>query len=295
MSQQQSKSPKLIAVAGVTGNTGRATAEALLAAGARVRVVVRSAEKGAAWAARGAEVAVADLADRAALAQALRGTDGAFLLLPPQLAAADPLAASEAIAETLAAAARDSGVPHVALLSSVGAQAPSGTGPIVSAHRAEAIFTRAGLDATFVRAAYFLENWLTVAAAAKHDGVLPTFIAPDQRIAMVAVEDIGRATAHALLAKPPRGQAYVELAGARDATPTEVAAAFAAVLGRPVQVAPAPLEAVVPTFMSFGLGAGIAELYAELYRGVAQGTIDFEGAPTRGALDVEAWARTLAL
>ena len=48
-------------IAGVSGNTGSVAAAALLDAGAKVRVVVRDAAKGAPWKARGAEVAVADL------------------------------------------------------------------------------------------------------------------------------------------------------------------------------------------------------------------------------------------
>ena len=75
------------AITGVSGRTGSAAAEALLSGGQQVRVVVRDAAKGAAWKARGAEVAVADLADPAALAGALAGAAGAYLLVPPNLAA----------------------------------------------------------------------------------------------------------------------------------------------------------------------------------------------------------------
>ena len=59
--------------ASVRLSRGAAVAEALLAAGQRVRVIVRRAEAGAGWRARGAEVAVADLANPLALATALRG------------------------------------------------------------------------------------------------------------------------------------------------------------------------------------------------------------------------------
>ena len=46
----------MFVVTGVSGNTGSVVADRLLAAGAKVRVVVRSAEKGEPWKARGAEV-----------------------------------------------------------------------------------------------------------------------------------------------------------------------------------------------------------------------------------------------
>src|SRR6266576_2040536 len=76
-------------VAGVSGNTGKVVAESLLAQKRGVKVVVRDSAKGEPWKAKGAEVAVADLGDADALARALRGAEGAYLLIPPNFATAD--------------------------------------------------------------------------------------------------------------------------------------------------------------------------------------------------------------
>ena len=43
-------------------------------------------------------------------------------------------------------------------------------------------------------------------------------------------------------------------------------------LGKPVLVAQAPREAVVPTFTSFGISANIAGLFREMYDGIEKGT-----------------------
>jgi NADPH:quinone reductase-like Zn-dependent oxidoreductase len=59
--------PAMLVVLGATGHTGAVVAETLLARKQPVRVVVRSADKGAAWAAKGAEVAVASLDDQCLL------------------------------------------------------------------------------------------------------------------------------------------------------------------------------------------------------------------------------------
>ncbi len=74
-------------VAGVSGNTGKVVAETLLAQKQPVRVIVRSAEKGEEWKARGAEVAVAELDDVAALTRGARWREGGV----PAPAAADGL------------------------------------------------------------------------------------------------------------------------------------------------------------------------------------------------------------
>jgi NAD(P)H dehydrogenase (quinone) len=73
----------MYAIAGITGQVGGTVARRLLAAKLPVRGVVRDAIKGAAWAERGCEVAVADMNDTKALADAFTPADGVFALIPP--------------------------------------------------------------------------------------------------------------------------------------------------------------------------------------------------------------------
>lgn len=282
----------MFVIAGVTGNTGKIVADTLLAQGKPVRVVVRDEAKGAPWKARGAEVAAASLDDAATLAKALSGASGAYLLLPPKLGSNDVVADQRRTADAIAAAVAESGVAHVVLLSSVGAQHEDGTGPIKTLHYAEkrlAESTKARL--TFLRAAYFLDNWAAVAAAAK-TGKLPTFIAPSHVIPMVSTRDIGEAAARALAEGPPRERIdVVELAGPRDWSASDIAAAFGRIVGRSVELEPAPLEAVVPAFTSFGMTKDAAELFRELYAGIAEGKVDWERRDARlvrGRIDAEA-------
>jgi len=68
---------KVIAVTGASGMLGVYLSRALLAAGARVRGVVRNPKKAAFLAREGVEFATADLGDRAALTEAFRGCDAA--------------------------------------------------------------------------------------------------------------------------------------------------------------------------------------------------------------------------
>lgn len=253
----------MYAVLGVSGNTGRVVAERLLALGRGVRVVVRDASKGEAWRARGAEVAVADLLDAAALTEAFRGVDGAYVLLPPNPTSPDFVAEQARKTDAIAEAARASGLPHVVLLSSVAAQWPAGTGPIVTVHHAEKVLRAAVPNTTFVRAAYFVENW-GGSLGALNDGILPTFLKPDVAVDMVTTEDIGRVAADALLAGP-NGHEIVELASShRQWSPREIGAIVSRLVGRELQVVHAPEEAIVPTFTSFGMSANVAGLYREM-------------------------------
>jgi uncharacterized protein YbjT (DUF2867 family) len=263
----------MYAIAGVSGNTGSVVADALLAQGKPVRVIVRDAAKGEPWRARGAEVAVADLEDTSALAAALRGVEGAYLLVPPRLASTRPLEENRAVVASLAAAVAAAKVPHVVLLSSVGAQHADGTGPIQSVHHAEQELAKV-TNLTAVRAAYFLENW-GAALGMLEQGILPSFIAVGAEIPMVATRDIGR-TAAAALVEGPHGRQVIELSAKREYAPADIAAAVSARTGRTVTAQQFPLDAVVPTFTSFGISPQVAELYREMYAGIASGRVDFE-------------------
>jgi uncharacterized protein YbjT (DUF2867 family) len=263
------------AIAGVSGNTGKVAAEALLAQGKRVRVIVRDAAKAAALSARGAELAVADLADARALSAALRGAEGAYLLSPPNLSVPSFRAYQAAISRSLAEAVAESGVPHVVFLSSVGAQVPRGTGPIAGVHETEQLLSRvSGARISSLRAGYFIENIAPTLPAARDAGILPSFFPASFAFPMIGTRDIGRQAA-ALLLEPPASSQVVQLGTPRSYA--EVAEVLGRLLGKQIRVQEAPLEAVVPTFTGFGMSADLASLYAEMIGAIRSGVVRFEG------------------
>jgi uncharacterized protein YbjT (DUF2867 family) len=273
----------MFVVAGVTGKSGSVVAERLLSSGKKVRVLVRDAEKGKPWAAKGAEVAIVKtFEDAAALTAGLRGAEGAYLLSPPDLTAKDFRTERRPMYDAMAKAIDDSGVAHVVFLSSVGAQHDLGTGPVVTLHDAEKRLAQTNAKLTFIRAAYLLENFGAVAGATKA-GKLPSFLPADFRFPVVTTRDIGLTAAKALLEGPSATKTdVIELAGERDVNAKEVAEIFAKKLGHAVTVEEHPFDAVVPTFTSFGISPHIAGLYREMYEGMLDGRIAWEeGGHTR--------------
>jgi uncharacterized protein YbjT (DUF2867 family) len=261
-------------VAGVSGNTGKVVASTLLAAGKKVRVLVRDAAKGQAWKDQGAEVAVAELSDADAVAKALSGAEGAYLLSPPAFGVPDVLAHGRAVIDAVAIALEKSPVAHVAWLSSVGAHHEAGTGPIRTAHYAETTLSKLKTPITFVRAAYFQENWGSVAGAAKAQGILPSFLTPGRAISQVATPDIGRVAAEALI-EGPRGLRHIELEGPARYTPEEVAASFGRALEKHVQLVSVPEAGIIGALREVGFTEDLAGLYDEMIRGVNRGHVDF--------------------
>jgi uncharacterized protein YbjT (DUF2867 family) len=265
----------MFVVLGATGNTGSAVVETLLSKKQPVRILVRSADKGAAWKAKGVEVVVASLDNVSALAKAFEGAAGVYLMVPPNYGATAWLLDQQARMDRAAEAVKKSGVSHVVFLSSVGGQLPSGTGPIRAVHYGEKKLAGTTTHLTILRPSYFMENWAPLIGAVKAQGVLPTFIAPQAKLPMISTKDIGRIGAEQLIAGG-QGRKVVELAGPEDYSPDQTAALLGGILGKTVTAQHAPLSAVVPTFKSFGFSDEAAALFEEMYAGFAKGAIGYE-------------------
>jgi uncharacterized protein YbjT (DUF2867 family) len=259
----------MYAITGVTGHVGGATARELLAAGAPVRVVVRDPQQGRAWSELGAEVAVADFADRTALTAALIGCRGAFVMLPTVPTGTD--ADHRSMADSIAAAVAGSGVPHVVALSSVGADLPEGNGPIRWLHHLEGRLRETGAVLTAIRAPHFQEKVETVLGAATGAGIYPVFgDSADVPTPMVATGDIGAVAARSLTSPPPAGE-VIDLE-VPSYTERQVAEKLGAVLGTALRVVTVPRPAWLGALTDAGvpplLAAELVELYDAEHRGV---------------------------
>ena len=105
----------MIVVTGATGNTARPAVENLIAHGQKVRVLGRSAEKLAEFAAKGAEPFVCDAADAASLTRAFTGADAVYAMIPMSPAAQNVLGYYDNISGALAAAILEGQAPGEAV------------------------------------------------------------------------------------------------------------------------------------------------------------------------------------
>jgi len=265
----------MFVVIGATGNTGSAVAGTLLSRNQPVRIVVRSADKGAVWKTKGAEIAIASLDEVSSLTRAFEGAEGAYLLVPPNYGASAWLTDQRSRMDRAADAVKKSGIGHVVFLSSIGGHVAEGTGPIRASRYGEQVLATAVPNLTILRPCYFMENWVPGIGAAKANGVLPTFIAPSAKIPMIATSDIGRIGAERLIAGG-QGRQIIELAGPEEYSPEQAASALGTALGQKVTAQHASLDAVVPTFKSFGFSDEAARLFEEMYASIAAGTIGYE-------------------
>src|SRR5580693_3585606 len=209
----------MYAITGITGRVGGAIAENLLAKGEQIRAIVRNPEKAARWRDRGAEIAVADVDDPNALASAFEGTDGVFLMIPPNFTPAPGFPETR---KTLAAyrAALAKTLPKKAVyLSSIGAEQASGLGLITSSHLLEQTLGDLPFPHAFLRAGWFYENSAGDVASARDEGRIQFQLYPlDRKFSLVATADIGKVGA-LTLTQSWTGTRHIEVAGPEGTSP----------------------------------------------------------------------------
>jgi uncharacterized protein YbjT (DUF2867 family) len=149
----------MIVVTGATGRTGRRVTEGLLARGEKVRVVGRDAKKLAPLVQLGAQPFVGNVEDVESMKSGFDNASAVYLVLPEDTSQQDLRGHQERVSDSYAAAVSKAHVPFVVNLSSIGAQHPEKTGPIVGLHNQEQKLDQVtGLNVLHLRAAYFMEN-----------------------------------------------------------------------------------------------------------------------------------------
>lgn len=253
-------------ILGATGNTGGVAAEKLLAKGEKVRVVGRSKERLSRFVARGAEAFQADVLDTVALTQAISGARAVYALVPPNMTSPDFRAYQDQVTGSIAKALEAAGVTHVVTLSSIGADKPDKTGPVVGLHITETRFAQIPkLNALHVRAGYFMENTLPQVGLIKALGMMAGPLRDDLPLAMIASRDIGVFAAEALLKLDFTGQRTRELQGQRDLTYSEVAKTIGAAIGKPnLTYLQLPAEQVIQGMTQMGMSKNMATLLCEM-------------------------------
>lgn len=260
-------------IAGITGQIGGAAAAALLARGKQVRALVRDRNRASDWANRGVDLRVGDLTDADALAPALDGVEGAFLMQPTPMGVAHDFPEARALTAGIVRAFDRTPPPRAVVLSSVGSEQESGLGNITQTHILEQALERFTFPMAIVRPGALLENNLHSLARADETGVFDSFLQPiDRGFPMSATADVGAAVAR-LLASGWDGRKIVEV-GSRF-TPADIAAAMAEVLDKRVEPRAIPRDQWAMTLERMGLSLDMASNWEEMQDGFNSGWIDF--------------------
>jgi len=266
-----------ILITGVTGHQGGAVAQALQGKGFHLRGLTRTpdSERAAALARRGIDLVKGDLDDEATLRHALSGAWGVFGVQNPLQAGVER---EEAQGRRLATLAREAGVEHYVYTSVGSANKRTGVPHFDSKSRIEDTVRAVRFPShVILRPVFFME--ILLAPFSLQGSTLAWALAPDTKLQMIAVDDIGWFGARAFTDAAALNRREIDIAGDVRTMP-ETAAILTEALGRPIAFAQTPIEPVrqyskdtalmLEWFDRVGYSADIAGLEREFGRSLTK-------------------------
>ncbi len=238
-----------------------------------MRVIGRDAARLSGLAQKGAEAFVADVTDASSLTKAFMGSKAIYAMIPPNPASPDVSGYQGRVSDALVTAIKDAGIGHAVVLSSIGADKPSKTGPVVGLHNLEEkLSSISGLNALYIRAGYFMENLLAQIGVIKSFGLLGGPLRADLLVGMIATQDIGDRAAEELLQLGFSGKQTRELLGQRDLTYRETASVIGRAIDKPnLTYSQFPPHLVKPALLQSGMSSNMADLLLEMAEALNSG------------------------
>ncbi len=262
-------------ILGATGKVGGAAAAKLLALGKPVRAVGRNAEKLAALAKLGAEIAVGSMEDSVFLAKSMVGAKSVFAMIPPDMQTPDIHAHYDKIGTAVVKAIVEAKVTHVVHLSSLGAHLPEGTGPIAGLHRQEQrLNALSGVSVLHLRPGYFMENLYGSIPIIKGMGINGSALRGDLIMSVIASKDVGEVAALRLQKRDFTGKSAQELVGQRDLNMTQITIVIGRAIGKPdLKYVQFPYPDALQGMIGAGMSQSMAENFVAMSRALNEGLI----------------------
>ena len=224
-----------VLVYGSTGTQGSPVVDQLLTAGRAVRALTRDAARARHWAARGAEVAQADLVDPVSLAAATEGVDQVVLQLPLQY----DFALHETYGRNAVDAAEAAAVGLVVFNTS--AHVFPGTDVHAYQARQEVVdhLQRSGVPNVVLRPTFFMEILLGpwIRPGIVEQGVVAFPLPADLPMSWVSAGELA-AYGVAALDRPDLAGTSFDIGGPQALTGKDIAGCFSEILGRSVSYVP---------------------------------------------------------
>jgi uncharacterized protein YbjT (DUF2867 family) len=262
-------------ILGATGNVGRKISDILIKKGEKVRLIARSADRLRPFVGKQAEAFAGDAMDTEFLVKAFTGADAVITILPENIKAENGLDYDDKIGVSIARALTLAKVKYVVNLSSVGAELPEGTGPIIGLHRQEERLNKIkGLNVLHLRAAFFMENQLMDIDLIKSRGIMGSAIRGDIKFSMIATKDVAAFAAKRLVKCDFTGSSIRYLLGQRDLSLIEATEIISRKINNPALVyVMFPYDEAAKGLMSAGLSPDMSRLYVEMSKALNDGRI----------------------
>lgn len=286
-----------IIISGSLGNIGKPLTAQLVQSGQDVTVISSNADRKDAIENLGAKAAVGSVSDADFLAETFAGADALFAMTPPNMGGVNIIKNTTDAGAAFAKAIQKANIKRVVMLSSIGADLPTGNGPIAGLYNIEKIYENLDTSITFLRAGYFYINFFNDIPMIKGAGIMGANFPASNRIPLVHPEDIANAAAEELQ-KTQEGK-NIRYIISDVKTPAEIVKTFGAAIEKPeLPWIEFTDEQYLGGMTQAGVPEEMAGLYTEMGSGLRNETIaaDFlnnDGTVT-GKIKLEDFAKEFA-
>jgi uncharacterized protein YbjT (DUF2867 family) len=288
-----------ITILGATGKVGSKTVNNLLGKGHTLRLIARHADKLQEFADKpGVEIHAGDSFDSDFMAQVLKGSDAALLMLPTSLDAQNASDYQDKMGSAQIEAIKKSEIKKVLYLSSVGGHTQEHTGIVAGLARQEIRLKKLeNVDVLIVRPTYFMENFLSNISLIKNMHFNGSSISGEKHFPIIATADVAKVFAEKLDRPTWTGKTVLPLLGPRDYSMNEVTKALGEAINQPgLTYVQFPYDQAKEAMVQWGISKSVAQAFAEMTEGINLGYFNTEKRDTNSTTPttIEEFAKTFA-
>lgn len=274
---------KKYVITGSIGHISRPVVEGLVKAGKTVDVITTSDERVKDIEKLGAKAVVGSVQDASFVMKAFRNADVVYTMIPPIWQTSDFRASQDEVARNYADAIREHGVKYVVNLSSIGAHAGSGAGPVDGVAYLERLLNDIpGLNVRHLRPSFFYYNFLAQIPLIKTAGIVGGNYGNGEKLFLVHTNDIAKAALEDLLNLNFSGSAVRYIIG-DERSGEEIAAVLGKAIGKELSWVEFTDEQQKQGLLQAGLPETHAENYTTMGRALREGVMQADAAKNKPA------------
>lgn len=288
---------KTYVITGSVGHISKPIIQALVAQGNIVRVITSTADRVKEIETLGAQGLVGRVQDLNFLTSAFKGADVVYTMIPPIWQTTNWRAAQREVAQNYATAIKSNAIKYVVNLSSIGAHAANGVGPVSGLHDFEQLLNAInGLHVKHLRPSFFFYNFLAQIGMAKQGGIIGGNYGDTEKLYLVHTDDIAKAATEELLTLNFSGSSVRYIIG-DERSGQEIADVLADAVGREIKWVVFSDEEQMQGLLHAGLSETYAHGYTEMGKalrdGIMQGDVK-DNIPSSTTIKLEDFAKEFA-
>jgi uncharacterized protein YbjT (DUF2867 family) len=185
---------KIYVITGSIGHISKPIIEGLLKAGNTVRVITSNSDRAVEIDKMGAAALVGKIQDAQFVKNAFKGADVVYTMIPPDWQTSNWRISQNEVANVYADAIKANNIRYVVNLSSIGAHAKNGVGPVSGLHDFEQLLNVIpGLNVRHLRPSFFFYNFMAQIGLIRQAGIMGANYGESEKIFLVHTQDIAAA------------------------------------------------------------------------------------------------------